>query len=523
MKKQTISVFLLIALFCTLLSVFSLPVSAETFTGTLGDSLTWTIDLETGLLVIEGSGPIAAKPNTEDTAEEIPDETAEDTPGDTPGGFPWLADAYRTLIKEVHISDGITGIGGGAFWQCTALAAVNIPERVEQIGAGAFGGCTALAHLLIPNSACVIADAADTLGVPGTTHICGPEDSTAQAYAQKYGYAFGHEYSASVTEPTCTEPGATKYTCIHCGDLYEEALLALGHDYQSLVTEPTCTEAGYTTYTCTRCGDSYADTYTDALGHTWAEPVYEWAEDNSAVTASRVCGRDGNHEERETVSTSYQVTRAATEELEGEGVYTAAFANPAFSTQTKTVTIPRLEPVCPFVDVKKSDWFYKAVMWAVKNSITGGVDAQRFGPKKNCTREQVVTFLWAANGSPLPETMGNPFVDVKKSKYYYRPVLWAVEKGITGGVDETHFGVGVSCTRSQVVMFLWAAAGRPEPKAESNPFTDVKKKNYYYKAVLWAVENGITGGTTPTTFSPKTVCSRAQVVTFLYAAYAEKS
>ena len=175
-----------------------------------------------------------------------------------------------------------------------------------------------------------------------------------------------------------------------------------------------------------------------------------------------------------------------------------------------------------FTDVKPKDWYADAVLWAVDNGITAGVDEHHFAPKQNCTREQVVTFLWAAKGSPEPQSDANPFKDVKKNSWFRKSVLWAVEQGVTGGVDETHFGVGKACDRAQVVMFLWAAAGKPEPETAENKFTDVKKKDYFYSAVLWAVENGVTGGTTPTTFSPKNICTRAQVVTFLYAAYAEK-
>ena len=173
-----------------------------------------------------------------------------------------------------------------------------------------------------------------------------------------------------------------------------------------------------------------------------------------------------------------------------------------------------------FSDVPDDAYYAAAVLWAVQNGITSGTGDGKFSPKQVCTRAQVMTFLWKAYGSPEPASMENPFADVQPGKYYEKPVLWAYyhEPQITGGMNATTFGVKSSCTRAQVVMFLWAAAGKPEPTSTDNPFTDVREKDYFYKAVLWAVENGITGGTSPTTFSPKQTCTRAQVVTFLYKA-----
>ena len=172
----------------------------------------------------------------------------------------------------------------------------------------------------------------------------------------------------------------------------------------------------------------------------------------------------------------------------------------------------------PFVDVKDSDYFFKAVLWAVTHDpqVTNGIDLTHFGPGKTCTRGQVVTFLWRAAGCPEPTSSKNPFVDVKESDYFYDAVLWAVENEITNGMDPTHFGPATGCTRGQVVTFLWRAEGKPEPTSSENPFKDVKSDDYYYLPVLWAVEQGITNGTSANTFSPKATCTRGQIVTFLY-------
>ena len=174
----------------------------------------------------------------------------------------------------------------------------------------------------------------------------------------------------------------------------------------------------------------------------------------------------------------------------------------------------------PFSDVPANKYFYLPVIWATHRvpQITGGTDATHFSPDKTCTREQIVTFLWKSAGAPdwFDENTTNPFTDVKPGKYYEKAVLWAVEKGITGGVSANKFGVGKPCTREQAVSFLWKNAGSPEPETEECPFSDVQKGKYYYKAVLWAVENGITGGVGGGKFGVGKPCTRAQIVTFIY-------
>ncbi|MBR7033609.1 MAG: S-layer homology domain-containing protein [Clostridia bacterium] len=173
-------------------------------------------------------------------------------------------------------------------------------------------------------------------------------------------------------------------------------------------------------------------------------------------------------------------------------------------------------PKINFVDVPEGEYYTDAVAWAVANGITNGTDETHFSPKNGCTRAQVVTFLWRAAGEPEPTSTKNPFVDVKSDAYYYKAILWAVEKGITNGTDKTHFSPSATCTRAQIVTFLWRAAGEPKASSSKNPFADVSKTDYYYDAVLWAVEKEITTGTDKTHFSPKATCTRAHVVTFMF-------
>ena len=178
----------------------------------------------------------------------------------------------------------------------------------------------------------------------------------------------------------------------------------------------------------------------------------------------------------------------------------------------------------PFTDVSSNRYYYDAVLWAVDYGVTAGTSATAFSPNAACTRGQVVTFLWRAAGEPEPTSDENPFTDVKSGKYYYKAVLWAVEEGITAGTTATTFSPNAACTRAQFVTFLWRFAGKSGPtlSGADTGFTDLPKTgSAYYKPILWAVEQGITKGTSNTTFEPGTTCNRAQVVTFLYRYLAE--
>lgn len=175
------------------------------------------------------------------------------------------------------------------------------------------------------------------------------------------------------------------------------------------------------------------------------------------------------------------------------------------------------KPTNPFVDVAEGTYYYDPVLWAVANGITSGVDATHFDPNGTCTRAHAVTFLWRAAGQPEPKTTQMPFKDVKAGSYYEKAVLWAVENKITNGTSTTTFSPDENCTRAQIVTFLWRSEGEPYASDSNNPFTDIAS-DYYMDAVFWAVKEGITNGTTPTTFSPNDRCTRAQIVTFIYRA-----
>ena len=173
-----------------------------------------------------------------------------------------------------------------------------------------------------------------------------------------------------------------------------------------------------------------------------------------------------------------------------------------------------------FTDVPADAYYADAVAWAVENGITTGTSKTTFSPNADCTRAQTVTFLWRAAGCPAPTTTENPFSDVKTGDYFYDAVLWAMECGITTGTSETTFSPNAVVSRAQTVTFLWRQAGAPVAEVE-NPFTDVAADAYYADATTWAVECGITTGMTKTTFGPDNNCTRAQIVTFLWRDCAE--
>lgn len=195
----------------------------------------------------------------------------------------------------------------------------------------------------------------------------------------------------------------------------------------------------------------------------------------------------------------------------GDGEYTFTMPD---SKVTVEVTFVEEGDELSFVDVAKSDYYYDAVKWAVDNGVTTGVTDTIFAPGNPCTRAQTVTFLWRAAGMPQAANRVNPFTDVSVNDYYYEAVLWAVENGITGGTTATTFSPNATCTRAQVVTFLWRYS--KEDASILPMFTDVAEGDYYYGAVAWAVENGVTTGVTDTSFVPGNPCTRGQIVTFLY-------
>ena len=222
------------------------------------------------------------------------------------------------------------------------------------------------------------------------------------------------------------------------------------------------------------------------------------------------------------ITTGYDVEKLAVGAeitVTGLASYDNSFDGPAPRIRVRDRKDVVCKTVMKFTDVPEGAWYYTPVLWALENGITAGVSDTLFGSADKCNRAQAVTFLWSAAGKPEPTATEHPFVDVPKGSFCEKAVLWAVEMGITAGTDATHFSPLTECNRATIVTFLYKALGSPAVTAAENPFSDVPAESWYTVPVLWAVENGITEGTDATHFTPAQICNRAQMVTFLYAAY----
>lgn len=429
-------------------------------------------------------------------------------------------------------------------------------------------------------------------------HTGGTATCTAKAVCetcdQPYGELGAHKLTKTDAKAaTCTETGNEAYwTCSGCGKYFSDengtneiekdswVLKTLGHDMTKTgAKEATCTEDGNNEYyTCSRCGGVFKDeagtqaTTVEAetlkkLGHDWSNkngicarcdakctethkpgttcsvchkytsypyvpgaptyPATAPAVPNGTVTVSPANASKGANVTVTVkpndgyVLETLTVTDKNGDELKltdkGNGKYT--FTMPGSKVEVKANFMEDNSVFNFFYDVPNDAFFYEAVKWAVKSGVTNGLSDTMFGPYESCTRAQIVTFLWRAAGSPEPKAMSS-FTDVPASAYYAKAVAWAIENGITNGMTETTFAPNATCTRGQSVTFLYRAL--KGTASGSTNFTDVKSDAFYTDAINWAVANNVTNGTSNTTFSPNADCTRAEIVTFLYRAYQGK-
>ncbi len=327
----------------------------------------------------------------------------------------------------------------------------------------------------------------------------------------------GHNYATVVTAPTCLKGGYSTYTCTRCSDTYTgDETEALGHDYATEVTAPTCLEGGYTTYTCMRCSDTYTGDETEAPGHDYATEVTAptCLEGGYTTYTCTRCSDTYTSDETEALGHDWDdgvVTLQPTTVAEGVMTYTCNRC-----VETKTEAIPVLNWVNPFVDVKEEDPFFMPVLWAVNHEpqITAGTDANHFTSEKVVSRAEAMMFLYAAKGRPAYETPNVKFKDVSKKHWAYSAVMWAVSNGITGGTGEGKFTPTKDCNRSEILTFLYAAMEKPEYTI-NNPYSDVKNKHWYKDSAIWAYENGLEKGNDGK-FEANTPTTRAAIVTYLY-------
>ena len=279
---------------------------------------------------------------------------------------------------------------------------------------------------------------------------------------------------------------------------------------------PTCTEDGFLRRTCVVCGTVSREP-APALGHDWDAGEITTAPTciSPGVRTFRCLRCAGTRTETLPANGEHAWVRTALQDPSGEEVHcTGTFVCTVCGTE-QTRTLCAADV---FTDAPSpGSWAHAPVDWAYFHGITAGDSATKFRPDKVCTRGQTVTFLWRAAGKPEPTAEENPFRDVNPGDYYYKAVLWAVEQGITKGESKTRFAPAKVCTRAQVVTFLYRAHGSP-PVEGTNPFRDVSESDYFCKPVLWATQKGVTQGLSRTHFGPRVNCTRAQTVTFLYRA-----
>ncbi|MBQ4550914.1 MAG: leucine-rich repeat protein [Oscillospiraceae bacterium] len=434
-----------------------------------------------------------------------------------------------SALREIVVPDSVTEIRRYAFSGCKELTNVVLPDTLEKIGESAFNGCTALKNVQLPSALKEISN--HMLCDSGITELVVPEGVR------------------EIVDWACTDCDDLQRVVIpanvvRMGDgLFDRSEQVVVHCWENTAAHRWCVENE----------QSYV-----LMDENPDEPVYSISLipiDGGTVTFSTESAKAGRYVSFDmTAEPGYLIEKIfiwykteAAPDFEAFMVdeNTAAFYMPPCDVMIEVLfakdgtepeptdpeptdpeptepepTDPEL-PENPFTDVSETDFYYDAVLWAAGEGITSGTSATTFGPYDPCRRAQVVTFLWRAMGSPKAVNRVNPFSDVKQTDYYYEAVLWAVEQGITSGVAPDAFGPDAVCSRGQIVTFLYRALGEPQVSGE-NPFADVKPGDYFYTPVLWAVEAGVTSGVAADSFAPGRDCVRAQVVTFLYKALADQ-
>lgn len=351
----------------------------------------------------------------------------------------------------------------------------------------------------------------------------------------------GHDMTKTdAKEATCTEDGNNEYyTCSRCGGVFKdeagtqattveaETLKKLGHDWSNkngicARCDAKCTETHKPGTTCSVCHKYTSYPYVPGAP---TYPATAPAVPNGTVTVSPANASKGaNVTVTVKPNEGYELGSLAVKDASGDLLPLADLGNGKYSfvMPDGKVSVEAefvKTAATSFADVPANAYFADAVKWAVDKGVTNGLSDTMFGPYESCTRAQIVTFLWRAAGSPEPKTASS-FTDVPASAYYAKAVAWAIENGITNGMTETTFAPNATCTRGQSVTFLYRAL--KGTASGSTNFTDVKSDAFYTDAINWAVANNVTNGTSNTTFSPNADCTRAEIVTFLYRAYQGK-
>lgn len=438
-------------------------------------------------------------------------------------------------LTSIVIPDGVTSIGEHAFLSCSSLASINIPEGVANIADMAFAWCESLTSITIPDSVTSISNAA--FRGAGLTSVEIPSGVTA---ISKYAFA-----GCSNLKNINVDGNNSIYSSVD-GVLYTKAgdkLLFYPAGRNGHFTIPdgvVCVgENAFYQLGPTNCptGVTFADSVTniepfafsDCNGLTQivlpkgltniGQGAFQVCENlaNVTIPSSVVSIGEGAFNYCEKLKDVYY---DGTKEqwgkinIDKDNEYLTR-ATIHFG-ETPKPPKPSEPTVGDFTDVKASAYYADAVLWAVENGITAGTGGNKFSPNKTCTRDQIVTFLYRSKNSP-EVTVTDQFTDMPKSEEFQKAISWAVEKDITVGDGKGHFLPGKGCTRVQAVTFIWRAANRPEPESIAT-FTDMPANSDFQKAISWASENGITSGIGNNKFGPDQTCTRGQIVTFLYNA-----
>lgn len=478
-----------------------------------------------------------------------------------------------TALAEIALPDSVKTLGEKVFSGCAALKSVKIPAEVTVIPTEAFSGCSSLESITIPKSVshinerafdgCTALKKVDYLGSDTDWSRVTKETSNNVLDNAEKSFTrtdYEHKYTDTVIPPTCTERGCTVHLCA-CGDKREDSYTPpLGHSYKGgicvrcgildpnkdtphkhdfipIVTKPTCLTEGFTTYACS-CGECYTKDYVSAVGHkTQLQNAKAAGCMTGGYTGDEVCTVCGKvfkqgsvifalgHDPQPARVKAPTCTESGYTgdlicmrcgDMTQIGKTVAAAGHKFFGGVCSVCGAKGAEAAPKFDDVKSGAFYFDAVQWAVENGITNGTGKNTFSPNDVCSRYQIVMFLWRAAGQPEAKAAVS-FADVKPGDIFYEAVQWAVERGITKGTSSTSFSPFAPCTRGQIVTFLYRSAGSPKVSGACN-FSDVSSGSFCHDAVIWASTEGITNGTSAGRFSPNEGCTRAQVVTFLYRA-----